>query len=153
MQPHPSTSSIEISNVMSVNRASASTESRHPLPPPQQHHYPVIQQPISSGDFRLPGAPPQHSQPKVSAPAAHIVSSSTCSPPSAQSHVIMRPPPPPPPLPLKMSRTFSSVPQDMKPSHQEEPTSSIPDLGKLMSIFWGIREGAELEVYDIWSGS
>ncbi|KAK7590818.1 hypothetical protein V9T40_002431 [Parthenolecanium corni] len=146
---HPSTSSIEMNNVVSVTRPSGTSETRHPLqpPPPQQHHhYPVIQQPISSGDFRLPGAPPQsHSQkPQQAAPAAHIVSSSTCSPPSAQSNVIMRPPPPPPPLPLKISRTFSSAPQDVKPSHQEEPTSSIPDLGESFRISLMDGEGVGL---------
>lgn len=92
------------------------------------HHYPVIQQPIqSNGDFRVPGAPPATSQ---------IVSSSTCSPPSSTpGHVIMRPPPPPPPLPLKISRNFASH-QDIKPSHitQEEPSSSIPDLGMICDI-------------------
>ncbi|XKL63374.1 hypothetical protein PGB90_005738 [Kerria lacca] len=117
---HTATSTCEIS----ISPRVSPTEARH--------HYPVIQQPISSGDFRLPGTPAV-----TSASTTQIVSSSTCSPSSAQSHIIMRPPPPPPPLPLKISRNFINN-QDVKPSHithQEEPTSSIPDLGQLGIYF------------------
>lgn len=110
-----------------------STGSPRVSPTEAPNHYPVIQRPIhSNGDFRLPMAPPPAVS--INATTAQIVSSSTCSPPSsAPGHIIMRPPPPPPPLPLKVSRSSSN--HDMKPTHithQEEPTSSIPDLGEFL---------------------
>ncbi|KAF6203566.1 hypothetical protein GE061_001898 [Apolygus lucorum] len=58
---------------------------------------------VSGGDFRVPQAPP-------------LVSSSTCPPPPAPQ---MLPPPPPPPPPQHKHRT-----------QHEEPSSSMPDLGK-----------------------
>lgn len=65
-------------------------------------------------DFRVPSAP------------AAVVSSSTCSPPGP----LMRPPPPPPPprpriTEIKTERTVHTP--------HEEPSSSIPDLGKITS--------------------
>lgn len=70
--------------------------------------------PYLPGDFRMPHAP---------APAtAPIVSSSTCSPPGS---VVMRPPPPPPP---KMIHRLQDIKHER--IHHEEPSSSIPDLGK-----------------------
>lgn len=68
--------------------------------------------PFMSGDFRMPHAP---------APAP-IVSSSTCSPPGS---VVMRPPPPPPP---KIIHRLPDIKHER--IHHEEPSSSIPDLGK-----------------------
>lgn len=80
---------------------------------------PQIQRPvISVKDFRMPSAP------------SGVVSSSTSSP----SNACMRPPPPPgPPRPPRASG-YVEVKQERVERERhphEEPSSSIPDLGKI----------------------
>lgn len=67
-------------------------------------------------DFRVPPPPP-----------SSVVSSSTCSPP------MMRPPPPPPPLKHRMEMKHPVHHPTSHPGH-EEPTSSMPDLGKIFGV-------------------
>lgn len=73
-------------------------------------------------DFRIPTS--------VIAPQP-LVSSSTCSPPgTTSSSSTMRPPPPPPPPKSRSNGGASGSDVKLERNHHEEPSSSIPDLGK-----------------------
>ena len=77
-------------------------------------------------DFRIPTS--------VIAPPP-LVSSSTCSPPgTASGSSTMRPPPPPPPPKSRSNGSISGSEVKTERTHHEEPSSSIPDLGK--SSLW-----------------
>lgn len=118
VQPTMTSSSVTSSNSEMIRVIHHSPSSAHITPQSSNHNHhgrmngSVITNGGSNGDFRIPNAPP-------------LVSSSTCSPPGG-SAVIMRPPPPPPPPPARVHIK----------QHQphEEPSSSIPDLGKKSSL-------------------
>lgn len=98
---------VKASNRMPSNMSNVTTTSVELVQVLSGRH--SLLPPLTNGDFRVPPAPP-------------LVTSSTCSPPGGGS-VVMRPPPPPPPKTHRPEVKQERI-------HHEEPSSSIPDLGK-----------------------